>query len=193
MNLLDILIIIPLLWFGYKGFTKGFIIEAATLIALMAGIYAGFHFSWFIAGYLNKWFNIQSDYVPLISFSIVFILIVVLIFLLARALDKVVKKAALGLVNRIAGAALSAFKVLLTIGIIIVMMNRYDHNNNFLKPAVREGSLLYTPIEKLTMAIYPSVQEKLDMLFRGQGQDQIEGQDQDQGKGQDQGQGTGQE
>lgn len=162
MNLLDLIIAIPLLWFGYKGFTKGFIIEAASLAALVAGIYAGFYFSWFIAKYIREWFNTDSQNVPLIAFSVTFLGVVILVFLLARTLDKVIKKAALSLPNRIAGALLSALKVLLILGTIILLMNRYDHEKNVIKSEIREGSLLYGPIEKMTLTIYPMISEKLD-------------------------------
>ena len=45
MNYLDIIIIIPLIWGAYKGFRKGFIIEIASLIALILGIWGGINFS----------------------------------------------------------------------------------------------------------------------------------------------------
>jgi membrane protein required for colicin V production len=44
LNLLDIIILIPLLLFAYNGYKKGLIIEIATLIALVLGIYASIHF-----------------------------------------------------------------------------------------------------------------------------------------------------
>ena len=84
MNFIDIILLIPLLWFGYKGFTKGFIIEIASLAALMLGIYGGVYFSNFVAKYLSQWFEIKSDYLPLISFSVTFLLIVIIVFLVGE-------------------------------------------------------------------------------------------------------------
>ena len=40
MGVLDIIFIIPIVWLAYKGFSKGLIIELATLAALVLGIYA---------------------------------------------------------------------------------------------------------------------------------------------------------
>jgi membrane protein required for colicin V production len=45
MNVIDIILIIPILWFGYQGFTKGMVISMATLLALGIGIWAGLQFS----------------------------------------------------------------------------------------------------------------------------------------------------
>lgn len=159
MNLIDIFLIIPILWFGYKGFTKGLIIEIASLAALMLGIYGGIHFSNFVSGYLSKWFEIKSEYLPLISFSVTFILIVVIVFLIARGLDKVVKSAALSLPNRLAGAALGAIKTIMIMGVILLLVNKYDKDGKFLKEEIRDKSLLYEPMSTLVIRIYPSVND----------------------------------
>ena len=52
INLLDIILLIPLLWFGYNGYKKGLIIEIASLAAFILGLYFAFYFSDFTAEYL---------------------------------------------------------------------------------------------------------------------------------------------
>lgn len=157
MNFIDIILIIPLLWFGYKGFTKGFVVEIASLAALMLGIYGGVYFAGFVARYLAQWFEIKSDYLPLISFSVTFLLIVIIVFLVARGVDKIIKSASLSLPNRLAGAVVGAAKTFLIIGVILLLVNKYDNNGMFLKKEVRENSLLYDPMSDLVIRIYPSV------------------------------------
>ena len=49
MNYLDIIIIVLVLIFGIGGWRKGIIIEIATLLALILGLYGAFHFSDFTA------------------------------------------------------------------------------------------------------------------------------------------------
>ena len=56
MNILDIILLIPIAWFAYRGFTRGFIIELVSLIALVAGIFLAIHFSWFAAEFLADHF-----------------------------------------------------------------------------------------------------------------------------------------
>ena len=170
MNLIDIFLILPILWFGYKGYTKGFIIEIASLAALMLGIYGGIYFSNFAAGYLSKWFEIKSEYLPLISFSVTFLLIIIIVFLIARGLDKVVKSAALSLPNRIAGAALGAIKTIIIIGVILLLVNKYDKNGTYLKEEIRDKSLLYDPMTNLVIKIYPSVSETVGNALNAENQ-----------------------
>lgn len=168
MNVIDIIIVIPVIWIAWKGFSKGFIMEAASLAALMAGIYCSIHFSGFISGLLDKWFTIESAYVPLIAFALTFILVIILIHLLAKLIDRVVKAAALGLVNRIAGAAFGAAKALLIIAVIILLFNRFDKQNRILKEELKQGSLLYQPLNNMVESIYPSVHEEIDGIMKNE-------------------------
>jgi membrane protein required for colicin V production len=162
------MLIIPILWFGYKGFTKGFIIEIASLAALMLGLYGGIRFSGFVASYISKWFEIKSDYIPLISFSVTFLLIVLVVFLVAKGVDKLVKSAALGLPNRIAGAIIGAAKIIVIISVILLLVNKYDKNGLFLKDEIRKNSLLYNPISELVVKVYPSVSKALGNVFESE-------------------------
>jgi len=157
MNFIDIIIVIPILWFGFKGFRKGFIVEIASLAALMLGIWGGIHFSNFIAEYITKWFTIKSDYVPLISFSVTFLLIVILVFLIAKLVEKIVKSAGLGLPNRIAGAVLGAAKSIIIISIVLLLLNKYDNSGFLIKNETKTQSLLYKPLTNLIVEIYPSI------------------------------------
>ena len=110
MNYFDIIIIIPLLWGGYKGFKKGLIIEVASIVALLLGVWGGIKFSSISANYLGDMFSISEKLMPLISFALTFILIVIAVFAVAKLIQKVVKVVALSTVNKVAGAAFGILK-----------------------------------------------------------------------------------
>ena len=69
MNILDIILIIPLAWFAYRGFTRGFIIELASLVARIAGIWAARHFSFCAADCLAGNVDMGPKYRPLVAVS----------------------------------------------------------------------------------------------------------------------------
>lgn len=165
MNFIDIIIAIPILWFGFKGFRKGFIVEIASLAALMLGLWGGIHFSNFVAEYITKWFTIKSDYVPLISFSVTFLLIVIMVFLIAKLIEKTVKSAGLGLPNRLAGAVLGAAKSIIIISIALLLLNKYDSTGVLIKNETKEKSLLYKPITNLIIKIYPSITSTFEKVI----------------------------
>jgi len=110
MNFIDIIILIPILWGAYKGFTKGFISELSTLVALFLGIWGAIHFASFIANFLIDSFNMSNKYVPIISFAITFILIVIAVHFIAKLLTKLIKAVSLNLINKLAGAAFGILK-----------------------------------------------------------------------------------
>ena len=84
MNYIDIILCIPLVWGLYKGFTKGLIIEAATLVAFGLGVWGGIHFSDFIAQKIKETFDWQSPYLPVVSFALTFLVIIIIVFLIAK-------------------------------------------------------------------------------------------------------------
>ena len=157
MNYFDIIIIIPLLWGAFKGFKKGLIVEIASLLALFLGVWGGVKFSSLSAEFLGEMFNISEKLMPLISFSITFILIVIIVFLLAKLIQKLVKAVSLSTVNKIAGAGFGVLKFTLIISIILTLISNVNSEIGFIEPEMESSSLLYEPISKIAPAIIPGL------------------------------------
>src|SRR4051812_20315447 len=104
MNYIDIILCIPLVWGLYKGFTKGLIVEAATFIAFGLGVWGGIHLSDLVAAKLGVWFSSKSPYLPLISFAVTFLGIVILVFFIAKMIQRMADGMALTAVNKLGGA-----------------------------------------------------------------------------------------
>jgi membrane protein required for colicin V production len=163
MNFFDIIFIIPLLWGAYKGFSKGFVLEIASFVALGLGVWGGLKFSYVSAEYLSKLFNISNNLMPIISFSLTFILIVVAVFLLAKLLQGVLKKAALGFVNKLFGLIFGTLKFAFILSIVLNLINVFNNEIEFISNEKKEASLLYQPIEKLSQLLIPGIKDlKLD-------------------------------
>ena len=155
MNILDLIILIPLAWSAYKGFSKGLIISVASLLALLLGIYGSIRFSDITSGYLIDHFEFSSQYLPIISFAITFILIVVAIHFLARILDKIVKAVALGFINRISGALFGIIKTAFILSIVILLIDKFDSKTGIISTEQKESSLLYQPLSQFAPMIFP--------------------------------------
>jgi membrane protein required for colicin V production len=155
MNFLDIIILFFLGWGFIMGLKKGFIIEVASLIALILGIWAGIHFSDFVSGLLISKFGWSSAYLPVISFLIIFIVIVIAVFILAKMIEKFVNLLALGLVNKLAGAVFGTIKFAIILSVAILIMNKFDTDKHLEKKA--NGSLLYNPVASIVPMIIPKL------------------------------------
>lgn len=168
----DLVFLSIFVWAAYRGFTSGFIIQLATFAALVLGIFGAIKFS----GYLNDIFldktSANPDYVPLITFAVTFLIIVVLVHLVAMLLEKIVDAVALGFVNRLFGAIFNITKFALIISALLVVINRANEYHSFIPKQKAEQSILYKPLSKFAPAIFPYLRfEKTKEFFEGVGQE----------------------
>lgn len=162
MNYLDLAIAIPLIWGLYKGFSKGLINSLATLAALILGIIGAIKFSGATSVFLAKNLNIGTTYLPMVSFAITFIGIIIAIHFLARIIDKLLSAVALGGINRIAGAIFGLAKYGFIISVILIILNYIDNQVHFLPKEKTEKSLLYEPVAQFAPTVIPYIDlEKL--------------------------------
>jgi membrane protein required for colicin V production len=159
MNFIDAIIAIPILWFSYKGFTKGLIIELATLIALLLGIYIAGHFSDYTADFLRDKMDFHSRYMSIISFSITFLGIVLLVMLFGKSLEKVVNVLLLSFVNKISGALFGLIKAAFVISTLIYILGTFDAEDKLISPELQQESLLYKPVKTIAPAVFPVIKE----------------------------------
>jgi membrane protein required for colicin V production len=157
MNYIDIILCIPLVWGLYKGFTKGLIIEAATMIAFALGVWGGIHFSDFLADKINEWFHWQSKYLPIVSFALTFLLIVVIVYFIAKLVQRMVDGMALSAINKIGGAVFGALKFAMVMSVVIFMIDAVEESYPMISFKTKEESLLYKPIGKIAPALIPAL------------------------------------
>lgn len=157
MNYLDILLVIPLIIGAWRGFKKGFIIEFFTLLALLVGIYAGIHFSDFVANFLRDSFSMTSEYVPIIAFTVTFLGVGAGVYFAGKALERVISMVALSPINKLFGLIFGLIKILFLLSALLVITESYDEKGKFFPEKVREESLLYKPISKLSLVTIPAL------------------------------------
>jgi membrane protein required for colicin V production len=154
INLLDILILIPLLLFAWQGYRKGFIIEVATLIALLLGIYFALHFSDYAASLLTQHFTIDEKYLAVISFIVTFIVVVIVVIAVGKIVQKFIDLLLLGFLNKLEGAVFGALKGALLISILLVIINYFDTGSSLIKEEQKQQSVLYQPVASFAPWLY---------------------------------------
>ena len=162
MNSLDYILLIPLLYGLYRGFTKGLIIELASLLALTLGIYGALHFSSFTVEFLSDYVEIKTVYLQLASYGLTFLIIVMVISLTGKILTMLIKLVALGLINRMIGAIFGSIKVLLILSVFILFFDRFNKQFGMVKDEVLNASLMYNPIRIQAEQFYPNVLEEFE-------------------------------
>ena len=155
MNTIDLVFAILLLWSAYRGYTKGFIVQLATLSALLLGILGAVMFSDITSSLIIKNFDVSGQYLPIISFAVTFVVIVIGVHLFAKMLNKLIDAIALGIVNRLLGVLFSVLKIAFIVSIVLVLINKADNKYNFIPDETKDNSLLYTPLSNFAPMIFP--------------------------------------
>lgn len=159
MNVLDIILLAPLAYAAFKGFKKGFIYEIFSLLALGLGIYGCLEFSGYATTHLTEYLDPESKWLPLVSYTVTFIAIVILVTLLGTFITKVVTWIQLGMINKLFGSLFGLVKAVFFVSTILMIFNTINSGITMLSPELMEESLLYEPLSGFILQVLPNNHE----------------------------------
>ena len=107
--IVDIIGISLIILFFIRGCMKGFIVAAFSVIAILLGAICSLKLSALLAEWLLEKGYVSSGWAQLISYIILFIGVILLVRLVAKALEASVKALMMGWANRALGGVLYAF------------------------------------------------------------------------------------
>lgn len=142
MNFLDIILIIPMAYFVYKGYKRGIIFEAAAIAGIILGCYAAIHFSYWVAELLQM----EGDSAMLIAFLVTFLGVVVLSRFVGRFAEGILKLVHVGMLNDLLGAVLGLAKAVCILSILLHPVLLIDHEQKLIKPETKESSVFFKPV-----------------------------------------------
>ena len=164
--ILDIIVAVILILAVIKGYRQGLIVALFSFIALIIGIAAAMKLSVVAAGYIGKAVNISDKWLPIISFAVVFLIVILLVRLGAKFIQKTVELAMLGWVNRIGGILLYAALYILIFSVLLF----YVDQMNFIKPETKRESVTYSYIQPWGPKLMDGL-GKIIPVFKGMFQD----------------------
>jgi membrane protein required for colicin V production len=126
LNTVDIVIAIILAVGMYMGYRRGFLLELFFLLAVILGVFIGFKLMGSGVDYLSEKFNADKAVLPYISFSIIFLIVVVVVSLIGKSIKNSLDKTFLGKMDAIAGAALGLIKHAFGISVIIWLIEAFQ-------------------------------------------------------------------
>ena len=107
--MLDIIAVIILVLAFLRGWQKGVVVALCSLLAVVVGMLAALKLSGALGSWLMKHGWVTSGWAQIVSYMLLFVGVLLLARLLAKAVEGALKMAMLGLLNRLAGALLYAF------------------------------------------------------------------------------------
>ncbi len=93
--------------------------------------------------------------VSYVSSFLMFVLVAVGIFFLAKLFTGLINIAALGIFNKILGALFGLLKYAFIISIVLYFFNQLDAKHTYIAPDKKAESHLYYPVLKLSPALLP--------------------------------------
>ena len=123
----------------FKGLRIGFILGIFSLLAFIIGLVAALKLSSVVAAYLQKNVVTASSWLPVLSFLLVFIAVVLLVGLGARLIKKTIDFAMMGWLDRLGGMVL--YIIIYTIIFSVILF--FAEKLLILKPQVIASSIVY--------------------------------------------------
>jgi membrane protein required for colicin V production len=140
---LDLVFAIVLILAILKGYQRGLIVGLFSLVAVIIGLAAALKLSTAVAGYIGSAVKVSQEWLPLISFAVVFLVVILLIRLGAKAIENAVEVALLGWVNKLGGIILYAAIYTIVFSVLLF----YAEQMKLLQPATIESSLTYSYVQ----------------------------------------------
>jgi membrane protein required for colicin V production len=171
--IIDFTFIVLMAMACYKGYSKGLIVAVFSLVAFIVGLAAAIKLSAMVAGWLGTQVSVSKQWLPLLSFALVFMLVSLLVRLGARFIEKTVQFAMLGWVNKIGGILF--FAVLYTIILSIIIF--YAQQVKILDAKAISASKFYSFLQPIApkvingigsvIPIFKDLFEQLQEFFGG--------------------------
>lgn len=120
---IDITLLVIVVLGIIKGWQQGFVISIFMAAAWLLGVMGALKFCSVVAAQLHDRLEWNAGYVAAISFILIFVVIVFVIYLLGKSLEKVIEVAQLGTINKLLGVVLRIAVYALVFSFFVWLLN----------------------------------------------------------------------
>ncbi len=151
---IDIILLIIALWFTYRGLQNGLVIELTSLLSLLVAIWAALKYGKVARELLQRYFDLQGDYLPFISFVIVFLAVLIIVGLIGGVTTKALNIVQLGFLNKTLGLAFAILKIGIILSLLVNGLDRVNKVYEFIPQSTINNSYFYRPLNGFAKKIY---------------------------------------
>ena len=155
MGIIDIILVVcflPCIWFGLK---RGLVRQIVSICVIYFGITLSLKFSGAFAAWLAKYIPDSPFAVKLIAFILIFFAIALILSLLGKVVEKILKITLLGWLNRLLGLILSFFVFLIAISSTVFLLDSANSLIEFIPKDKIAESKIYSPLLDFSKFIFP--------------------------------------
>lgn len=121
MNFLDAIIVLPIVYFAYKGFSRGFIKEVFGIVGIVLAVYITFEYMGTISSILTPYID-NRDHSTIITGIISFIIIIAVVQFIGFAIERFIDVIQLNIINKLAGMIFAGLKMAILISAILLLL-----------------------------------------------------------------------
>lgn len=148
MNWMDLLLIVAMGVAAAKGYQRGFVVELASLVGVVLGI-------WVAARYSEPLMTrLGLEMAGHWAFLLTFLMVLVVVHLLAHALTTLMDVAQLGLPNKLAGILFGALRSAFVLSVVLNLLGGFS-SEAMPGAEARKDSRLYGPVRAFAPLVLP--------------------------------------
>lgn len=159
MSILDVILLIYFIPALIQGLKKGFISQVISIVSLIAGVWMSFEFSTAVSAWLAQYVEASEKLLKIASFAIIMIGVFIILGIVGKSLEGILKFVMLGWLNRLLGVVFAFIKTGLVIGIVIILFNSLNNSLNLVSEETLAQSVLYPPLKDMAYTIFPYLKE----------------------------------
>jgi membrane protein required for colicin V production len=159
MNILDIIIVGLIAFFFIKGIFRGFFREITSLAGVVFGIIIGNHYHPQMADYLKAYIPLEKP-LPLISFIVLFIAVMIGFHLLGLLLHSLFKRLLIGWFDRTLGICFALIKGIIVSYLLIVVLTFFVPSTSPLIVSSKCARLVIITYQSMARLISPDLYQE---------------------------------
>jgi membrane protein required for colicin V production len=154
MTTLNIVLLVPFLYAAFKGITKGFLVQAGTMVSFVLGLFLAVKFSDWFATWMHAHWSVSFKAAQYVSFALLFLGVMVGMYFLTRVLELMLKNMALNWINRMAGLVFALLKMALLVSTLIYLFEAVNSRIKITDPQTPQKSFLYRWVQPVAPAAF---------------------------------------
>ena len=165
MNPFDILMITILAYGLIRGIFRGLVKEIASIIGVLGGFYAAYTYYPHVARLLSPWIA-NPSYLNILSYLMIFTLVVLVVGILAVIIKYLLNIAYLGWVDRVCGALFGVLKGGLVICVLFIVLTAFlPKGSPFIKNAAL-APIVATASEVMAKVISKEMKDSFQLKMK---------------------------
>ena len=161
MNTLDIVLIICFVPALIRGLSKGLLEQIVAIVSVIAGVWLAFKFSGALTPHLKEWFEVGETLLGVISFTVILVGVILVLFLLGKALSKMVKLAMMGWLDKLLGILAGFLVTALILGTVAVLFDTVNSKFTLVASEKLDASVMYGAMKDFGHFVFPYLKQLL--------------------------------